>query len=675
MKSIPFVASLVALVLLIGAPLVALAGGGQEAVGAKPAAAPAGEGVVKMWATLAEYERETGNKIGSFSEAPMLAQRVAGGELPAVEQRISDEPMVVQPLEAIGKYGGTLRAPATGPTWGGVDAHRARNQTLFRLNYEMTQAIPNIAKGWEMSPDTLELTVYLRKGLKWSDGEPFTADDFVFWYEDVLLNKDLTPNIGSMWRKGDGAVTMERIDDYTVKFTSPAAYPSLVNRIAFMSQEFFVLPKHYVQNWHIKYNPKAGDLAKQEGYDNWYNAFNFHAESGEGQIDVDRPHMNTFVLKEVDSLGNKYYERNPFFWKVDTAGNQLPYIDQQERILVENIDVLNLKTIAGEFTNSGFHLRIDSAAVYKEGEAQGNYRTVIWSYPWGSAPRFIFNLEHKDPVLREIFRDRRWREAMSVAINREEMNDVIFYGRAVPRQMTPVPPCSFLEPWMEQYMAEYDPDKANQLLDEMGLKWDAQREYRLRPDGQPIAITLEYIGVGTVPFGDVCDLMKKYWEAVGVKVDTKLVERALKISRGAANEHDVGFWPAGSCTEFSMFENPIKLYPSGMAGLEAGNVQWYDWYISGGERGVEPEPAAKEIFALIDEWQTTFPGSDDYVRLGKEIVKRNLENMYIIGTCGIGPKPIVIRNDLRNVTREDGILFDNGLGFWGPLAGEQWYIE
>jgi len=595
----------------------------------------------KVYSTLAEYEKLTGKRIEKFNEAPMLKIKVAAGELPPVEQRLPEEPMVVEPLEEIGQYGGTLRTAALNPNIVSGDTITPRHQDLFAIIFpRLNTVVPNIAKGWDWSKDFKTLTIYLRKGMKWSDGVPFTADDFLFWWEDIILNKELTPIKPTGYKT---LTSLERVDDYTVRLQFSAPNPSIIYALAVIwgGCDNPFAPKHYLKKYHISYNPEAQELAKKEGFDSWWQCFQFHQASwGPAQQDIDFPTLDPWVLKKIDSFGNKYYERNPYYWKIDTVGNQLPYIDKQARILVENQEVGNLKTIAGEFDIGGQDVvRLRSYPLYKKGEKKGNYHVMLWKNLMGSDLAFNFNLTHKDPVLRKIFNDIRFRQAMSLAINRDEINQLLFFGKAVPRQATTDPSNSLYEDWMGKYYAEYDPKRANKLLDEMGLKWDEKHQYRLRPDGKPLAITIEYVGMEER--GKICELVKDYWEKVGVKTAIKEVQRNLYNTRAAANEIDVGNWRYETVTEIEMYYHTFKRFVPFWG--EFACRPWRKWYDTGGESGEEPPEEVKRLFKVAEEFQTTLPGTEEYMKLGKEILTINLKNLWLIGTVGLYPQPVIVK--------------------------------
>jgi len=627
----------------------------------------------KLYPTLAEYEETTGNRIESFNEAPVLKTMVASGELLPVEQRLPEEPMVVEPLEEIGQYGGTLRGPALAPTTNGHDLIAARAQFLFTLSLVPNlQVVPNIARGWDLSEDMKTLTVYLRRGMKWSDGVSFNADDFLFWYEDIILNDELTPAKPWAWSPGGELAKVEKLNDYTVRFRFATAYPSVIPMLALDLKPF--APKHYLKKWHPKYNPEANEIAKKEGYEEWWQAFAFHytPDSQERQ-DTNRPSADTWVLKKIDSSGNKYFERNPYYFKIDTAGNQLPYIDTQARILIENKEIEVLKVVAGELDYAGNNLTLENYPLFKKGEEKGGYHTLLFDKLWGSELFFSFELNHKDPVLREIFNDIRFRQAMSLAINREDISQTLYFGKAVPRQATVPPETSFYEDWMGKYYTEYAPERANELLDEMGLG-KGKDGYRLRPDGEILAMTIEYCPAEG-PRAKICQLVGEYWEKVGVKVEVKEIARTLYLTRGKAVERDMGIWQFGGVAELNLQAARLKRFrpPFSAPVNPASSIEWWNWYTSNGETGEEPPEEIKRLFRLCDEWLTTVIGTEEYMRLGKEILTINVENLYCIGTVGQAPWPIIIKNNLKN-TPEKG-AFGWSYRIWKPYQPDQWFFK
>ncbi|GAG39098.1 unnamed protein product, partial [marine sediment metagenome] len=251
---------------------------------------------------------------------------VDAGELPPVEERLPEEPLVIEPLEEIGQYGGILKCASTQPA-GGAEAWTLRVQPLFMISSDLKTIVPNIAKGWDLSKDYKTLTIYLRKGMRWSDGVAFTADDFLFWYEAILLDEEIMPVKTASWVAGGELVKMSKVDDYTVRFQFATPYPSIISRLGYIgnwtSNPF--APKHRFEKYHIKYNPKANEVANEEGYDYWWQCFKDHLTeypiSEKNSPDVS---LDPWVQTKIDSFGNGYFDRNPYYWKIDTAGNQLP---------------------------------------------------------------------------------------------------------------------------------------------------------------------------------------------------------------------------------------------------------------------------------------------------------------------------------------------------------------
>ncbi len=607
----------------------------------------------KTYSTLAEYEKLTGKKIEKFSEAPALKIKVAIGELPPVEERLPEEPMVIAPKEEIGKYGGSIRTWALDPTVLGWDEVTLRAQALLNLTPDKTTVIPNIAKGWDLSEDYKTLTVFLRKGMKWSDGELFTASDVMFWYEDIFLNDELTPVKPSMWVSGGEPVRAEKIDDYTVRFQFAEAYPVILQHLTAIWGANPFAPEHYLKEYHIKYNPKANEIAKERGYEAWYQLFKFHApENFQARLDPDRPVILPWMLEKSDATGNRYFVRNPYYWKIDTAGNQLPYVDRLVRSLVGSMEVRDMMYAAGEIDWGAANMPMAQYPFFKKNEEKAKYHVLEWRAGWGSDIAIQFNLTYpKDPVLVDIFKDIRFRQAMSLAINRDDINNTFYFGKGVPRQATLTSNCSFYEDWMGKYYAEHDPEKANQLLDEMGLKWDKEHEHRLRPDGERLTLIME------LAMGHGYDrersylLIRDYWKEVGVELVIKTIARALYFERGGANQLQMGAWGLPG-EESGAWMNPWSNFAPYWGDRYVG-IPWKEWWDTDGKSGEEPPEDVKRLFELAEKWPTTLPGTEEYERIGKELVTINLNNLFVIGAVGWLPWPVVCKDALKNTPGHD----------------------
>lgn len=603
-----------------------------------------------------------------FKEAPSLAKLVERGELPPVEERLPLEPLVVNVPE-IGKYGGTYAGAGFGPSHGQLDTEALRFVALLQIEPDLQTFTPSILKDWTVNDDFTEYTWYLREGMKWSDGEPFTADDFLFFYEDILLNQELTPSIGAAYKAGGEVMVMEKVDPYTVKVKFAAPYPAFE---VIMTRSFWnrlYAPKHYLQKWHVNYNPDAGDIARQEGYESWFQAFNFHLDEGQGQQDTERPNITPWVLSSIDTIGNKYYVRNPYYWKVDQEGNQLPYIDEQQVVLVQDAQMRIMKLINGELHAAGENpLPVRDFTLYKENEEQGQFRVYLFDNTRGSDCAFAFNQTTNNKDLRPFFTDIRFRQAMSLAINRQQINEVLFFGRADVRQAAMPAVTSFYKDWMGEYLASFDLDEANRLLDEVGLQWNSDRTARLLPNGQPIRIVLET----TEEFVPMSEMVSEDWTRVGVETILRQQERSFFQERVPANEVEVSAFTYDSVHEFNLRVGATNLTPPFPSITLTTGPLWRDYINTNGEKGEEMPPEVQAIRDNIMQFMTEKPGSPEYMRLGEQIAGDLVEGLYFIGTT-VAPRVIIISDKLGNTPAEG--TFAGDYGFWYPYKGDTWYFR
>ncbi|NPV78936.1 MAG: ABC transporter substrate-binding protein [Firmicutes bacterium] len=596
---------------------------------------------------------------GRYNEAPMLAELVKQNKLPSVEKRLPNEPLEVAPVEEVGQYGGVLRILHTNPQNFEDAVNAVGKESMLAFNRDDGRSIvPNIAKSWEFSKDGKTLTLHLRRGIKWSDGKPFTADDILFWYEDVVLNDEITPVKPKIWSPGDKLMALQKVDDYTVRLSFSKPYSAaLIALAAWATEGNFYLPKHYLKNYHPRYVPKEKleEMAKKAGYDSWYRLFQAKAavDYFGGIQNPEAPVIRAFKpVKSAKEL--TILERNPYYWKVDTAGNQLPYIDEIRLTLVQNIEVYTMKVVSGEVDLAQWNTTLDNYPVYKENAKKAGYRVLLYKTAWPSMAEFFLNMNHKDPVLRKIIEDRRFRIAMSLAMNRDEINEMVFHGMGEPLQTVILPRGGrFWDEKLAKLYTEHDPARANKLLDEMGLNKRAKDGYRLRPDGKVLALTIEYWpGEGGPAKRSIVELVQRYWESVGVKTVVKESERNLLQVRRQAGDHDVTLWHTGQCSDPLWILNPYHYIP---VNWECSfGPQWVIWYTSGGKSGEEPPEDVKKALKL---WETTMTSLDEkeVARAGKEMLRIFVENLWGIGTVGLMPWPVVANEKLRNIP-ETGLL-------------------
>ena len=287
------------------------------------------QGAVEAPAAEPAVESEPAVPGSKYQEAPQLADMVRSGDLPPVDERLPLQPWVIEIKDSIGKYGGKLSSVVADPTANLFEISNARAASLARRSPDFSSIVPFVVESWELSADSMKLTVNLRQGMRWSDGEPFTTADVQFWYEDVLLNEEITPVIDDDLAPGGEPMILAVEDDFTFSFNFAVPYPTIVDILPSQSPW---LPKHYLSQWHINHNENANDLAADENFDTWFEAFLFHADVAETQQDVDMPVLGAWQFASQDTQGNTLYTRNPYYWAIDPDGNQLPYVDEIEKL-------------------------------------------------------------------------------------------------------------------------------------------------------------------------------------------------------------------------------------------------------------------------------------------------------------------------------------------------------
>lgn len=623
----------------------------------------------KTW-SLNDYEAEADTAIESFNEAPELTELVEAGELPPIDERLPlrEDVLVVQPRREIGSYGGQLTYHAMNPESFGNTGWTAWDQNIMGASTDVTEFFPQIAKTVELSEDLRTVTFTLRRGMKWSDGEPVTTEDVMFWYEDIMLNEELPSLPGDLVPNGE-PVVIDAPTDNTVTLTFEEPYPVIMT---VLHNIFPFAPKHYLQQFHVDYNDEAPELAREAGFETWADYFvdRYSGQTGDEQVNPDLPILKPWTLARIDQFGNKFYLRNPYYWKVDTAGNQLPYVNNQVRLLLADAEVIKLNIQAGEidYTSAGFGFDLPDLPVLSAAEAAGDYTTLLWPQQTGASWKYSFNLTTNDPVLREIFNDVRFRQAMSLAIDRNEINETLFLGLGVSRQWGPPQSDVFFQDWMLDYYATHDVDEANRLLDEMGLEWDANRQFRLRPDGERLTIILW----DAIEQPQQDSLVKDYWEAVGVSVQINPTSREAFAQAALANELQASVWWGTWNDELKLYQIPIWFRPPW--GLDTtpigGGLDWWLWFNSNGQEGQEPPTEYLEQMERIESFRQSERGSDAYLTVGQEIVDHTVEEMVNIGTTGEAPVVAIRSNRLENFP--DQMLFSEHLK---GGHSDQWFLN
>ncbi|NQS88251.1 ABC transporter substrate-binding protein [Patescibacteria group bacterium] len=585
-----------------------------------------------------------------YKEAPELRVKVAAGELLPVEKRLPEEPLVVKPVEEIGQYGGTWRQLHMGP----VDKSQMGylvSEHLVRYSPDFTDVLPNVVKSWEISKDAKSITFFLRKGMKWSDGASFTADDFMFWWDDIILNDELTPVKPALFKIGGELGVFKKLDDYTIRWSFVNPYGIFLESIAGWFTPIMYAPKHYLKRFHPKYMPmdEIKETMEAEGFDSWIDLFS--AKNDWGFNNPECPQICAWIPQNMIDKPIQIWVRNPYYWKVDTEGNQLPYVDGIHRILLSDTQTILLKAIAGEadFTYrrvQGF----ENYTIVMENREKGDYRVIPLFSMGVNQAAILINFHHKDPVLRKLFCDLRFRIALSVAIDREEINELIWKGQGFISQVAPGPGTPGYEERFAKMYTELNPKRANQLLDEIGLTKRDEKGYRLRPDGKRLRFVISVFTPWPPEAVEMMELCKGYWEEIGIETVVKPTDRALWITRVQAAEHDIAVYSAGVGGWPGFLSVGVPTFPLDMGFYAA--PMWALWFASGGTEGEEPPVEMKRLMELYGEILSS-PSVEKRIELMKEVFTNHVENLWMIGT--IAEPPImrfgVAKNNFRNIPK------------------------
>ncbi len=593
-------------------------------------------------------------------QAPSLENLVTTGRLPKLEDRLPKNPVVVQPVERVGKYGGTWRTAVVG---GADHAYLSRTigyENLVRWDPENARILPNVAESFTVNPEATEFTFKLREGLRWSDGQPFTVDDILFWYEDVLLDRDLTKSPPA-WMNSGGLGTVTKVDNYTVKFAFKEPHGLFLQLLASWRGDAPVLfAKHYFRQFHKKYNPdRIQDLVREANVPDWAALF-----QAKGGVQADTiahwqttaaPRLYGWILTQPYGFGNRVVaERNPYYFKVDTAGNQLPYIDRVTYEVLQDPQVFLAKAIAGEIDMADRHIfNTTNRPVLAEYRQRAGYRFLEQFFTKMNTAVFSFNLTTTDPVKREIFRNKDFRIGLSHAINRKEIIDLIFIGEGEAWQAAPPRETSFFHERLAKQYTNYDVVLATRHLDRAFPRRDPQN-FRLGPDGKRISVTVELPAAFIPELVDIAEVIKRHWAAVGVELQVRAIDRSLYHTRELANQQEAAMWWGDG--GFDTIMDPRFYFPYNR--FSSWAPAWAKWSegTSGGTvplpanlAGAEaPPPSTEKQMRLYRQLTQTGDLNSQY-RLLREILDIAADEFYVIGISTTPEGYSMAKNEFRNV--------------------------
>lgn len=594
-------------------------------------------GLVGWLLALSLFTSAAAEPNSSYREAPELAALVAAGKLPPVDQRLPENPMLVEPQSEVGAYGGTWHMAMRDSFDHASLIRTIGYENLMRWTPDWSEPIPNIAQSVETLDNARAFKFTLRRGLRWSDGAPFTADDILFWYEDVLLNPELSPTI-PFWLLADGKpVTVSKIDSVTVVFRFANPNSLFLQLLAAPEgAEPTSYPKHYLANRLPRYNKSL------VGTD-WAQAFRA-AFGTPGTVDdstrwqhPDVPTLNAWVLKAGYGAADPLIaQRNPYYWKVDPAGQQLPYLDRVSFALVKERRDAAALALQGMVDMQARHIRCCGEKILA---ARVDYDLLKIIPTEANEVVISLNLGTDNPALKRIFNQRDFRIALSIGIDRNRLQ--AGDPTVIPWQVAPLPESRYFHERLATQYLRFDPDEANRLLD--GLSYRRGTDgVRREPGGAPIA------------FAIICSAEEREawlkvaaedWRRLGVDISVQLLAREDYIRRVEANTFDAAAYTAEGGIDVTV--NPSDFIPFGVQ--TAWGIRWWRWYQNPADPRAEVPPApVQRQFALYDRIKATSEPAAQQA-LMKEILDIAADEFYSIGLLRITFQSAVVRKNFRNV--------------------------
>ena len=596
----------------------------------------------------------------AYVEPPVLAERVRAGELPPAAERLPQRPLVTR-LETIGRepgrHGGRLRMLMS----------RAKDVRLMvvygyarLVGYDEKLAlVPDLLERVEIENERV-FTLHLRQGHRWSDGHPFTAEDFRYWWEDIANHEELSPSGPPRELLAGGRPPrFEMLDETTVRYSWDSPNPFFLPALAGARPTYIYAPSHWLRRFHARYadRERLDREARERGRRTWASIHN-RKDSPYRNLDVESPTLQPWRNVTPSPAQRYVFRRNPFFHRVDGYGRQLPYIDEVV-MTVTDTKLIPAKTGAGESDLQVRGLGFDDFTFLKRSEERIGRRVRLWKTTKGSHVALYPNLNANDPVWRAVLRDPRFRRALSLAIDRREINLILYRGFAVQGNNTVDESSPLFRPELRERWAGFDLARANALLDEAGLVGrDPNTGFRRLPDGRPLVIVVETAGE-TSEQADILELVHDTWLKAGIKLYTKPLQRETFRNRVFAGETLMSVWGGLENGSPGPATSPAELAPTSQQQL-----QWPKWGQHFQNRGRTGEPCdgpfATELLALYEEWiEALAPGRR--AAIWNRMLDIHADQVYSIGIVAAIPQPVVVNRRLRNVP-------ERGVYNWEPGA-------
>ena len=603
-----------------------------------------------------------------LQETPFFKQDVVGGKLSRVNERLPSDPEMAG-SETIGNPGGELRMLMGGPK----DTRMMVVYGYARLvGYTPALTlVPDILKSVDVHDGRI-FTLHLRNGHKWSDGHPFTSEDFRYWFEDVAQNNQLSPSGLPVSMMVHGEVPhFEVLDDATVRYVWTRPNPLFLPDLAGADPLYIYCPSHYLKQFHEKFADKVNlqALVKKNNQRNWA-ALHAKMDTMYRNDNPNLPSLEPWVLKTKPPSDRFIFERNPYYYRVDEAGHQLPYID---RVIMSIADskIIPAKTGAGESDLQARYLRFDNYTFLRESGERNKYNVRLWRTGPGSQLALYPNLNVNDESWRGLVRDLRFRRALSLAVNRHEINQAIYFGLAIEGQNTVLPQSPLYEPEYRSAWANFDLSEANRLLDLIGLTTRDGDGTRLLPDGRPMEIIVENSGESTEQ-SDVLELIRDSWRRIGIRLFAKPLQLTLFRRRVFSGETLMSIDKGIENGLATAAMSPWELAPTSQQQLQW--PKWGQYYETKGKAGESPDlPSATRLKELYEDWLGAALEPDQF-QIWHVMLQIWAGEVFSIGTVAGVLQPVVVSEKLHNVPEEGFYNWDPG-AFFGIYKPDTFWLD
>jgi peptide/nickel transport system substrate-binding protein len=605
-------------------------------------------------------------------ETPYLADKVASGELPAIFDRLPRQPQIVvlDGEKLPGQHGGQLRLLM------------GKQKDIRQMTIYGYARLVGYSPDLELVADILEsvdveagriFTFHIRRGHKWSDGHPFTSEDFRYYWEDIANNKELSKGglNKALIIEGEPPV-VDFIDELTVRYSWSNPNPFFLPALAGPSPLYIYKPAHYLRQFHRRYQSEETIESLVEFYQsrNWMGV-HVNRDRPYKATNPDLPSLQPWVNTTFPPSERFIFERNPYYHRLDSNGRQLPYIDTVA-VNIASGKLIPAKTGSNESDLQARYLRMNNYTFLKQAEKRNNYEVRLWSTAKGANYALFPNLNAKDLVMRPLLRNSNFRKALSLSIHRREINQVVYFGMALEGNNTVLPQSPLYKPEYQNSFAGFDLKQANLLLDDLGLTKRDDRGVRLMADGRPLEIMIQTAGESTEET-DILELIRDNWLKAGIKLYSIPSTREVFQNRIFSGDALMSIWSGIPNGLPNADSNPAVL-----AATSRYQYQWPKWgqyYQSSQKSGEEPDnPEVLKLMKLNNDWRMS-SNKAEREKIWHDMLRIHERQMFSIGIISGVKHPVVVSKSLRNVPISGFYDFEPGAYFGIYKPDTFWFTE